>query len=115
MLTTIFIEDLHLNVNIGTTAMERAKLQPLIVKLQLVLANNYDCDSDDLNDTVDYTKIIALLKNIAQESNFNLLERLGAQIITKIKEIYKVQQLRLQLTKPKAVPETNNIGVIIEL
>jgi 7,8-dihydroneopterin aldolase/epimerase/oxygenase len=58
--------------------------------------------SDQIDDTLDYRSVIAAVKEIISTAKFDLVEKLGDTIITKVLEFDKVQQVELKLHKPAA-------------
>jgi dihydroneopterin aldolase len=58
--------------------------------------------SDRLEDTCDYRSAIAIVKNLIKNQKFALVEKLAAAIAHEILQLERVQQVRVQLTKPAA-------------
>lgn len=80
MTGTIKIEDLQLQCNIGTSEEERANSQKILVSLEMGIDMERAIYSQELASTVDYTKVIALLKELSQNKQWVLLERLAYDI-----------------------------------
>jgi 7,8-dihydroneopterin aldolase/epimerase/oxygenase len=59
-------------------------------------------ESDDINDTLDYREAIAIVKEQITTAKFNLVEKLVSAIADKILSLEKVNQVRVQLSKPSA-------------
>ncbi|MEW6496436.1 MAG: dihydroneopterin aldolase [Cyanobacteriota bacterium] len=59
-------------------------------------------ESDDIADTLDYRQAIETVKQLVQTSKFALVEKLASAIATAILELERVQQVRVQLSKPAA-------------
>ncbi len=58
--------------------------------------------SDDIADTLDYRQAIEIVKQLVKTSKFSLVEKLANAIATAILELDRVQQVRVQLSKPAA-------------
>lgn len=58
--------------------------------------------SDDIADTLDYRNAIETVKQIVKTSKFALVEKLASTIADAILESDRVQQVRVQLSKPAA-------------
>ncbi len=59
-------------------------------------------ESDDIADTLDYRHAIENVKQLVKTSKFALVEKLASAIATTLLELKKVQQVRVQLSKPAA-------------
>lgn len=59
--------------------------------------------SDDLNDTVDYGAVYALISDIVTKENFDLIEALAERICTEVlARCQTVQKIVLRVKKPEA-------------
>ena len=58
--------------------------------------------TDQIEHTLDYRQAIAIVKNLIQSNRFALVEKLAAAIADEILQLDRVQQVRVQLTKPAA-------------
>lgn len=62
--------------------------------------------SDDIADTLDYREAIAIVKEQITTAKFDLVEKLVEAIADKILALDKVEQVRVELSKPAApIPE----------
>ena len=62
--------------------------------------------SDDIADTLDYREAIAIVKEQITTAKFDLVEKLVEAIADKILALEKVEQVRVELSKPAApIPE----------
>ncbi len=59
-------------------------------------------ESDNINDTLDYREAIAIVKEQITTAKFDLVEKLVSAIADKILSLEKVNQVRVQLSKPSA-------------
>lgn len=67
--------------------------------------------SDEITDTLDYREAIAIVKEQITTAKFDLVEKLVSAIADKILSLEKVNQVRVQLSKP-AAPIPNFSGRI---
>ena len=58
--------------------------------------------SDDLNDSVDYSKVVELVKKIFSENDCNLIEYVAGRISKGILEKYPIQKVVIKIRKPHA-------------
>jgi dihydroneopterin aldolase len=85
----------------GVFAEERALGQRFIVSLHLTTDDTHDKKIHKLDDTVDYTKVYALLKNIMESDQFHLLESVANVILDKVlAEFPLVNKAEVFIQKP---------------
>lgn len=70
----------------------------LILWLDLTPAGN----SDRIENTLDYRQAITIVKNLIKTSKFALIEKLATAIANELLQLDKVEQVRVQLSKPAA-------------
>lgn len=111
---TIFIDGLQTQAIIGIYDWEREQRQPLIFDIDMDLPINQAASSDDINDTVDYKQVADEVIKLVEESRYELLETLCEDICRHILDNHPaVQLIRLKVSKPQAVQETNTVGLRI--
>jgi len=110
----IFLHGINLKTKIGVTVAERSKPQILIINIDIELDNINKFENDNLNDTIDYSIIENLIKEIGAIYHFKLLESLGEKIADKIKKEFNVKRILLKISKENILPNTDYVGVILE-
>jgi 7,8-dihydroneopterin aldolase/epimerase/oxygenase len=58
--------------------------------------------SDRIEETCDYRSAIAIVKDLIKNEKYALVEKLAATIAEKVLQLDRVQQVRVQLSKPAA-------------
>ena len=58
--------------------------------------------SDDLKDSVDYSKVVDLVREIFSENDCNLIEYVAGKICKGILEKYPIQKVVIKIRKPHA-------------
>ncbi len=58
--------------------------------------------SDDLNDSVDYSKVVELVKKIFSDNDCNLIEYVAGRISEKILQNYPISKVVIKIRKPHA-------------
>lgn len=112
VLDTIYIKGLKTETVIGILNWEKEKFQPLIFDIEMDLPIFKAAKSDDIEDTVDYAKVSEDVINLVKNSRYDLLETLCEAISNHIFEHFSaVQVLRITVSKPMAVTETDTVGV----
>ena len=74
---SIILEGIELRGRCGVTAEERAIGQTLVVDVRLDPQERGSGQSDDLQDTVNYSQIVNYVRGVVEGGEFNLLERLA--------------------------------------
>ncbi len=84
----------------GATVEERKTGQPFLFDVQLV-AHDAGVRSDQLADTVDYTKVVACVREVSDAQRFNLIEALAAAVADELLERFPASRVRVRVRKPK--------------
>jgi dihydroneopterin aldolase len=114
MIGTIGIEELRISCIIGILRQERIQEQELIIDLELDCEFSALVQQQRIEDTVDYAEVANWLESWIQEQKFLLLETLAEQASLEIFVRYpQIQQLRLKLRKPAAIPKARAAVVSI--
>lgn len=100
----IEIEGLELQGFHGATREERDKGQKFVFDVLLV-AHDAGIRTDQLADTVDYTKVAACVREISDGQRFNLIEALAAAIADEIIDRFEVSHVRVRVRKPEVLLE----------
>ena len=66
-----------------------------------VVAHDAGVRSDQLADTVDYTAVVARIREISDGRRFNLIEALAATIADDLLERFPVSRVRVRVRKPE--------------
>lgn len=97
-------EKLKLHCFIGAYPEEWLEKQDLYIDLR-VRTNFARCViSDELDDTVDYIIFSNMLKEVAAEGRYKLLESFANAALSKIMQHRGVEWVWIRVTKPQALP-----------
>lgn len=86
----------------GFLAEERVLGQWFEVDLTLWLDLAPAGSSDAIEDTLDYRQAISIVQHIVKTAKFALVEKLAEVIAKDLLKLAKIQQVRVQLSKPAA-------------
>lgn len=86
----------------GFFAEEQVLGQWFEVDLKLWLDLTLASQSDLLDNTLDYSLVIAIVKDVIKNSKFALIEKLAGEIVTAILKQDLVEKLEIRLTKVAA-------------
>ena len=96
----IFINNLILIASIGVYEKEKKNKQKIIVNLEILLTNNTEPLSDNLEETQDYSQFRKCVTDIVQSEHFDLLEILTKKIYAVISKKEFVLGVRINISKP---------------
>ena len=88
----------------GATERERADGQTFLYDVRLVI-HDAGVRSDQLADTVDYTRVVACVREISEARRFNLIEALAAAIADALIERFLASHVRVRVRKPEVALE----------
>lgn len=111
---TVYIEGLKTDAVIGVYDWERSIRQTLVLDLELASDNRAAAATDGIADAMDYDAISKRILAYVHASEFELIETLAERVAAIVLSEFNIPWLRLKLSKPGAVAEANDVGVIIE-
>jgi dihydroneopterin aldolase len=97
---SITIEGIELRGRCGVTPEERSVGQTLVVDVRLEPSARVAGETDDLGDTVDYGRVVDLVRAVVEGGEFHLLERLATVIAEGIWDVFEPALLEVAVTKP---------------
>lgn len=110
----IFIENLKIDAKIGIYEWEKNVLQPITIDLKLALDITAAAKHDNISATVDYQTIRDHVVALVKANNCSLLESLAENIATYLLTHFAITHVYLKLSKPSALKDASNVGIIIE-
>ena len=109
----IYIKDLRVQTIIGIFGWEREVRQEVSIDLEMTFDCKRAAKTDAIEDTIDYKKITKGIIKFVEESKFQLQETLAESIADLVKNEYKIDSLKLRVSKPGALRHAEDVGVII--
>jgi dihydroneopterin aldolase len=110
----IFIRALKTETIIGIFDWERQVKQTVIVDIEMGIDIRKAARSDSIDDTMNYKKVAKRVLAFVEESSFHLVETLGERIAMLILDEFAINDVRIVLSKPGAVRNSRDVGVILE-
>ena len=105
-MNTISIIDLEITCIIGILPNERVKEQTLLLNINLDVDIGDSTFADDINETIDYTKIAQLATQLAISKKYNLIESFCYDLNNLFLDTFKIiQQSKITVKKPNAIPK----------
>lgn len=110
----VFIEELSVITTIGVYDWEQTIQQKLVFDIEMGWDNRKAAASDDVNDCLSYADISdAVIKHV-ESQRFALVERVAEEIAELLLQQFKSPWVRVKVSKPGAVAQARNVGVVIE-
>jgi 7,8-dihydroneopterin aldolase/epimerase/oxygenase len=113
-LDLIFIEGFRGETVIGIHETELHATQPLVVDVHAGVARARACDTDRIQDTIDYGVVCERLRRLFVEHRLQLLEALAEQIATILIDEFGAAWVRVKVVKPRKFDDVQAVGVQIE-
>jgi FolB domain-containing protein len=110
---TIMIKDLLARCIIGIHDEERRDRLDDIINITLSADLSKACKSDRFEDTIDYSAVKKKVLEMAENSQFFLIEALAERIAAICLDISGVQGVRVLVEKPSALRFARSVGVEI--
>ncbi|XP_049848507.1 dihydroneopterin aldolase-like isoform X2 [Schistocerca gregaria] len=107
----ILIEEFEVETIIGVYEYERVQNQTLVISMTLHTCFSKVEESDDIEDTLDYTWICDEIKTIATETKSFTLEALGTKLAQWALSLKFVEKVVVKLNKRGAVTNAKSIGI----
>ena len=112
-LDRIFIRDLTFRCILGIYDEERLEKQDVVVNITLLADLKAACLSDQLRDTVDYKALKAQIIEMAESSQYQLVEALAQHIAAICLSDERVKQVTVSVEKPTALRFARTVGIEI--
>jgi dihydroneopterin aldolase len=104
---SISVAGIALRGRCGVTAEERAVGQSLVVDVLLEPASCPGAETDDLEGTVDYGRVVEVVRSVVESGEFRLLERLATVIADALwgeADLVRVEVGVAKLAPPVSIP-----------
>lgn len=112
----IFIKDLKLRAHHGVLTEEKEKGQNFILDITVTADLKKARVSDDLNDTVNYAKMIGTINAVFMGEKNNLIEHAAERVAEAILKNYEtVESVTVLLKKPEAPINADFSYVAVEI
>jgi len=110
----IFIRDLRIETVIGIYDWERQIKQIVSIDLEMGSDIRKAATTDNIADALDYKAVAKRLIQFVGDSSFLLVETLAERCAEIVLQEFRIPWLRLTLSKPGAVRNSREVGIIIQ-
>ena len=110
----IHISDLHCRTFVGIEEWEQRDRQELHLDLELEVDLAHACETDRIEDTVNYRSVTKRVLGLVEGQRFALVEHLAGRVAAMVLEEFSaVQAVRIRVEKPGALRFAKSVGVEI--
>lgn len=110
----IVIEGFVGNTVIGIHDCELDQPQPLRIDVQAGVPHARACDTDRINDTIDYGVVVERLRRLLVEHRLTLLEAFAEAVAAILIAEFGAQWVRVKVIKPQKFGDVQAVGVQID-
>ncbi|MGI9251648.1 MAG: dihydroneopterin aldolase [Pseudohongiellaceae bacterium] len=110
----IYIRELRVETIIGIHDHERKQKQTISIDIEMAADTRPAAASDNIKDALDYDAVVHRVTEFVEAANYQLIETLAEHIAQLILKKFKAPWLRLRVSKPDALPNAKDAGVVIE-
>jgi dihydroneopterin aldolase len=110
----IFLRELKVETFIGVYEWEKRVPQTLQIDLEIALPHSRACETDDIQDALDYADVVRDIQNALTSRHFNLLEALAEAIAQMLVNDFRLPWVKVSVAKLNAIRGSRMVGVSIE-
>jgi dihydroneopterin aldolase len=110
----IFLHDFKVKTLIGIYPWERVVPQTIRIDLEIALPSSRACQSDNIEDALDYALIVDRINDILTNRHFSLLEALAEHIAQTILSEFHSPWVKVSVAKLGIIRGVKKLGVRIE-
>lgn len=111
----VILSGVRCALRVGVSRAERQVPQECLVDVELGCDLTAAARSDDVNDTIDYSRVFDLLQGLSRDEDFALLERFAGRLEEEIRRIVPFETLLIRVKKlhPPLVGSLEYAGIEI--
>ncbi len=110
----IFLQEVKVETRLGVPEWERLRPQTIVLDIELAMPHSRSCQTDAIEDTIDYGQIVTRIRQTLTEHSFKLVEALAEHVCQLILTEFGTPWVRIRVGKPGILPGVKQLGVVIE-
>ena len=110
----IFLHDFKAKTLIGIYPWERKVPQTIQLDLEIALPTSRACQSDNIEDALNYALVVERINKVLTERHFSLLEALAEHIAQTILTEFKSPWIKVSIAKLGIIRGVKRLGICIE-
>ena len=111
---TIFLNDVKVETKLGVPEWERMTQQTVLLDIEIAMPHSRACQTDAIEDTIDYGVVITRVRQTLTENSFKLVEALAEHVCQLILTEFGAPWVKVKVAKPAILPGVKALGVVIE-
>ncbi|MFK7975834.1 MAG: dihydroneopterin aldolase [Halioglobus sp.] len=111
---SVYIQGLSVDTIIGVNDWERKNRQTIFIDVEMHTEADKAAVSDWIGYAVDYSAVSERIIEFTEASQYKLIETLAEQLARIIMREFGVVWVQLRISKPGAVAQAKDVGVVIE-
>lgn len=109
----IFISELKVQTKLGVPDWERMVPQTIILDIEMGFDLSKACQSDTINDTIDYGAVVGRIRETLTSHSFKLVEKLAEHLAQLILAEFGALSVKVKVAKPAVLAGLKSLGVEI--
>jgi dihydroneopterin aldolase len=110
----IFLSEVKIQTTLGVPEWERMVPQTIVLDIEIAMPNSKSCQSDNIQDTIDYGAIVNRMRETLASKSFQLVEALAEHLCQLIMQEFGAPWIKMKVAKPGILPGVKALGVVIE-
>lgn len=110
----IFLSEVKVQTRLGVPEWERMVPQTIVLDLEIAMPHSSSCQTDEIDDTIDYGLVVARIRETLSEKSFKLVEALAEHLCQIVLNEFSAPWVRIRVAKPGILPGLKALGVVIE-
>ena len=110
----IFLSEVKIQTKLGVPAWERMVAQTIVLDVEIAMPTSKSCQTDAIEDTIDYGAIVSRMRETLAAKSFQLVEALAEHLCHLIMQEFSAPWIKIKVAKPGILPEVKALGVVIE-
>src|SRR5690606_38789245 len=111
---TIFLSEVKVETKLGVPDWERLTPQTIILDIEIGMPYSRSCQTDAIEDTIDYGVVVSRIRDTLRENSFKLVEALGEHVCQLILGEFGAPWVKIKVAKPGILPGLKALGAILE-
>jgi dihydroneopterin aldolase len=114
LMDIIFLRELKIDTLIGVYEWEKRVPQTLQFDLEIALPSSLACQTDNIDDALNYADIVRRIQSELACRHFSLLEALAEHIANILLNEFKAPWVKISVAKLQAIRGSKMVGICIE-
>ncbi|HWU34365.1 MAG TPA: dihydroneopterin aldolase [Methylovorus sp.] len=110
----IFLSEVKVQTHLGVPEWERLVPQTIVLDLEIAMPHSRSCQTDEIDDTIDYGMVVARIRETLSTRSFKLVEALAEHICQIVLNEFAAPWVKIKVAKPGILPGLKALGVVIE-